>query len=286
MKTNIEFRILESYAKEFLPPEIGENITDLVRKVSVQIDSDLYKEIEKAYKIIKARDNKHLFFGWKVRRDYSNLELSSAKLLLLKLTKTFEPSGQECGTIYNFQNTCEFCGFGIQQISELILDINKIPKKTNIARTISNEIVINQDLADLLDDNNCIGYKLGMVSQQSTSENIFVKKQKHSWYQLIVTSSVTVNSATKTGEDPFDEDKDNVFRCKYGHTIGLDILSELSINSNSWDGSDLVATKQLFGVNRGLLRTYPLILVSQRLYSLLNNAGFKGYKVEVVNLIS
>jgi hypothetical protein len=112
-----------------------------------------------------------------------------------------------------------------------------------------------------------------------------VKQQKHSWYQLIVTSLVTVNSATKTGEDPFDEDKDNVFRCKYGHTIGLDILSELSINRNSWEGCDLVATNQLFGVKRGLLRTYPLILVSQRLYSLLDNARFKGFSVEVDNLI-
>lgn len=72
MKINIEIRILESYVKEFLPQEIRENITDLVRKISVQMDSDLYKEIEAAYKKIKARVNKHLFFGWKVRREYSS----------------------------------------------------------------------------------------------------------------------------------------------------------------------------------------------------------------------
>ncbi len=102
---------------------------------------------------------------------------------------------------------------------------------------------------------------------------------------MIATSLVRIGRATKTGIRPFDEDKDNKHRCKNGHTIGLDILSELSIIKDSWDGSDIAVTKELLGVNRGLLRTYPLLVVSQRLYQLMKNMKCKGFSVEVVHLI-
>ena len=49
---------------------------------------------------------------------------------------------------------------------------------------------------------------------------------KTTWYQLFITSQVKDDPATKTGEDPFDTDEANNYRCKNGHTFGLDILSE------------------------------------------------------------
>jgi len=282
MKAIAEFRVPESYAREFLPAEVGKNITDTVRRVQTPVGSELYEKIREIYKLVKSRDQKYFFLGWNIQRKYSKKELESAELLLLKIARTFEPAGLECGTIYDDQDTCEICGTGIKQLSDLILDLNTIPKNLNIARTISNEIVISQEFAKTLVDNNVTGYKLGPVHHKNKSKRSSIK----TWHQLIVNSLVSVNSATITGEDPFEEDKDNHYRCKNGHTFGWDILSELSIDKDSWDGSDIVATKELLGVNRGLLRTYPLLLVSRRLYKLMQDMKFKGFKVEVVKLIA
>lgn len=279
MKEYVEFRIPESYAKEFLPTNLGKNITDSVRQVHVSVGSEIYKKIGEIDSLVWNRYQKHFFLGWNIKRIYGRKELGSAELLLLKIAKTFEPAGLECGTIYNDKNICEICGTGMQQMSDLILDLNTIPKNVDIARTISNEIIISQKLAKLLADNPVTGFEVKPVN------HIAPKYKKMPWHQLKITSLVSINSITKTGNRPFDEDEENDYRCKNGHTLGLNILSELSINRDSWDNSDIVATKQFFGVNRGLLRTYPLLVISQRIYSLMMAMKCKGFTVEVVRLV-
>ncbi|MGB8213728.1 MAG: hypothetical protein WCE68_09245 [Anaerolineales bacterium] len=279
MKAIAEFRVREPYAKEFLLPEVGKNMMDLVRIVRTPVGSNLYKKIGELYELVRIRDHNYFFFGWAIHRVYSKKEIESAELLLLKIMKTFEPAGLECGTIYDSQGVCEICGSGIQQISELILDLNTVPKNIDIARTISNEIIVSQRLAKILVDNNSNGYELKPINHK------LPKYQKKPWYQLVTTSLVDISPVTKTGNDPFDDDKVNEYRCRNGHTIGLNILSELSINKDSWDGSDLAETKQLLGVNRGLLRTYPLLVISQKLYRLMKGMNCKGFDVEVVRLV-
>lgn len=286
MKEYAEFRIPEDYAKEFLPGNIGKSTsTKIARSVRVLIGSEIYNRIGEYYQLVKKRDRKYFYLGWEIRRTYSESELNSAKLLLLKTIKTFEPAGEECGTIYNHQNVCNICGAGIRQGSDLFLDLNAVPKNVNIARTISDEVIIDQEFADTLNNHNMTGYRLGPVHHKNIQKKS-ARRSLKTWHQLIVTSSVNVHPATKTGEDPFNIDEENNYRCKRGHTIGLDILSELSVYEKSWDGSDIVATKELFGVNRGLLRTSPLLLVSQRLFRLMREIKFKGFTVEVVHLIN
>jgi hypothetical protein len=279
MKVYVDFRVPESYAKEFLPPDLGRNITDTVRQIRVQTGSDIYRKIGDIDRLVRSRDKKHFFLGWIIQRTYTRKELEEAKLLRMKIVKTFEPAGFECGTVYDANNTCEICGTGIRQMSELILDLNAVPKNTDIARTISNEIIVSERISKILIGNKVTGYEVKPVHHTSP------KYQKEPWFQLMVNSFVHVNSETITGNRPFDEDEKNEYRCSKGHTIGLDILSELYIDEASWDGSDFVETKELFGVNRGLLRTYPLLLVSHRLYKLMIETKCRGFDVERVNLI-
>jgi hypothetical protein len=279
MKEIAEFRVQEPYAKEFLPADLGKSMMNFIRIVRTPVGSDLYKKVGELYELVRRRDQNYFFFGWAIHRYYSKKELESAELLLLKIAKTFEPAGIECGTIYDNQGVCELCGTGLKQISELILDLNKIPKNIDIARTISNEIIVSQELAKILVDNKTKGYEVKPIHHKSP------KYQKKLWFQLVTTSLVDVSSLTRTGNDPFDDDKFNEYRCKNGHTIGLNILSELTINKSSWKRSNLAVTKQLFGVNRGLLRTYPLLLLSQKLYRLMKEINCKGYDVEVVRLV-
>jgi hypothetical protein len=338
MKATAEFRVTEFYAKEFLPADLGKNLTDTVRKVQVPVGSEMYERIGAISKLVRTRDHKYFFAGWNIQRSYSQKELDSAELLRLKITRAFEPAGLECGTLYDQTNTCEICRAGMRQISELILDLNTVPKKVDIARTISDEIVVSQRFADILAESLTTGYELRPVHHKHFAErmsidlnktaagrevlrlaqeagcphptwqfwvwlnkpeqkrlmekvraeasvpNKLARYHKEPWYQLAVNPSVNVNSATKTGNKPFDEDEKNEYRCRKGHTIGLAVLSELVIDKDSWDGSDIAATKQLIGVNRGLLRTSPLLVISQRLYRLMRETACRGFTVEVVHL--
>ncbi len=168
MKAYAEFRVPESYAREFLPVNFGKNITDSVRKIRVPVESEIYQKIGELYELIENRDQKSFFFGWQIQYVYSQKELESAELFLLKIAKTFEPAGLECGTVYDNQNICNICGSGIQQLSELTLDLNEVPRNVDIARTISNEIIISEELAALFAENNVTGCELKPVHHKST----------------------------------------------------------------------------------------------------------------------
>jgi hypothetical protein len=50
-------------------------------------------------------------------RKYAQSELRQAEVLRLNITAHFEPSGEECGTIY--ETLCDHCNFG-RQASDLI----------------------------------------------------------------------------------------------------------------------------------------------------------------------
>jgi hypothetical protein len=67
--------------------------------------------------------------------------------------------------------------------------------------------------------------------------------------------------------------------------VVTEFLSEIYIQRDAWDGSDIAVTTSLFGQGRNLLRPTPLIIISQRVYRLLEAAGIKGFSVEVAHLI-
>ena len=61
MKAYVEFRIPETYAKEFLPPKLGKNLRDFVRRVRVPGNSETYERIGEIYKFIRLRDQDYFF---------------------------------------------------------------------------------------------------------------------------------------------------------------------------------------------------------------------------------
>ena len=72
------------------------------------------------------------------------------------------------------------------------------------------------------------------------------------WYQLVVSSACAeIVPPTRTGIDPFDDDIRGEYRCPLGDTIGLRLLSEVSVNAMSRGGSDIVCTRQFIGGGGG-----------------------------------
>lgn len=126
------------------------------------------------------------------------------------------------------------------------------------------------------------------------------------WYQLLINSeSLDVVKPTLVGINHFDDasiwpmnrgeisekadvnaswcDKHGQYRCPLGHTIGLNLLSELSIKKAEGAEIDIAWTKQKVGVRRGFLRPEPLLVISPLLWKLVLHQDLKGMAIEIAH---
>jgi hypothetical protein len=115
-----------------------------------------------------------------------------------------------------------------------------------------------------------------------------VKNRIPVWYQLWVTARIgrTV-PPTRFGINPFDEDSEGQYRCPLGHTSGLNLLSEVHVSRDAWDGSDVTLTENLVGHHPPDSLIYPeaLLLVSARFWRLLTEHKMKRFTWEVAHLV-
>lgn len=207
--------------------------------------------------------------------------LTAAEFFQLQITAFFEPEGTACGTEYDESAACPHCGAGRRLVGELILDLGKVPKGKDFAQSIArDEWIVSERLVSLMREHGVTGAEFELVKS--------AKKRRAgspAWYRLHITAEpVEVAAPTRFGIDPFDDDAEGRYRCPLGHTMGLNILSELSIGRDSWDGADIAVTRQYVGSRQGVLVPSPLIVVSPRLRQLLIKHDIKGFKTEVVYL--
>jgi hypothetical protein len=293
MKSTLELRIEEDDARRYLPPDIGTAIGDGIgpgiRKVELSVDDPLVGDVAAVHERLRASRGHGLFWSWQFHRRYSREELLTADLLRLSIPRVFEPAGEECGTTYDYGKACAICGAGRVQVSPLILDLRRlqpgrdietrtVPNK-DLARTIANEIIVSSRLAELLKDAKISGVDLMPVfqmGQPTASED---------WRQLVITGHpVEAVAPTAFGIDPFDLDEEGRYRCPLGHVAGLNLVSELTISAATWGGTDVATTRQQVGTRQGLLVPGPLIVVSPRVWQLLESNKVRGCVVEVAQV--
>ncbi|ATB44887.1 hypothetical protein [Corallococcus macrosporus] len=87
------------------------------------------------------------------------------------------------------------------------------------------------------------------------------------------------------GNNPFDLDTSDTFRCPLGHTAGLNQISELYVERPRHDGADVWVTDKLFGDRRGELRPEPRLLISPRLRDALQAMNAQGYALEAAHFV-
>lgn len=140
--------------------------SNVVRRVVLSTKDPRLPRIAELQKFWKRRGS-FLFTGWIYHRRYSELELQSAECFRLGIAAVFEPAGEDCGTIYDelsgcphIFSGCQTCGVGGRQVSELFLDFRKIPKGKDIARTIADEWIVSQRLAELMVNARLSGFEL------------------------------------------------------------------------------------------------------------------------------
>ncbi len=304
MKELIEFRLPEEKAEKFLRPTDGIRLGMSVRKLLLLVSDPLVSQIITIQNKLKESGD-YLFLYSHIHRRYNESEMRAADAFRVIIKHVFEPAGEECGTIYDDSGACEYCGSGGQQVSNLILETRSLPKQSNlgIAKTIAGEIVVSQSFVELFEANKLKGAEFQAVRQRKNSAVVVP-----GWYQLLVCSaSLTIVAPTRAGVTPFDDgseqllnqgeileqlgikgswcDSHGQYRCPMGHTMGLNLLSELSVEKEESDEWDMAWTRQRVGVRRGLLRPEPLLVISRRLRELALHQGLKGMAFEIVHLI-
>ncbi|HLL02822.1 MAG TPA: hypothetical protein VK539_19725 [Myxococcaceae bacterium] len=278
MRETIELRISEERAAKFLEPGLGTMLGDSVRKVVLPMDDprvrfigDLDREFSKK--------GRAFFTYWHIYRHYTGVELKAAELLQLVIRPTFEPPGEMCGTEYDEPAACPKCGAGAPQLTELHLDVRRVPKKKDLAVTIAGEIVVSARLVKALLERGITGAEYRPVRHQTGAIT-------DEWRQLVVTApAVDIAPLTQVGSHPFDLDREGRYRCPLKHVVGLNRLSELWVKRVRNHASDWLLTRQYIGARQGVLRPNRQLLISPRLYRLLLELKAKRFEVEVAHWV-
>jgi hypothetical protein len=273
MKEVFEFRINNTFS-ELLPTSVVGNNLGPVTKVKIEKGSLEYQSIKEIAEKIKAKSTESFFYGWGIKRSYSKKELANANLFHLFIGNVFEPTGEECGTVYDETAACEICGANRKQISPLTLKKGTIPKK-DIARTIGGEVVVSEKFVNAAGQRNLKGLQLSPIN---------VGK----YYQLTANTEIELSANTIVGISPFDlstSSEGEVYKCPKGHTIGLNLLSEVYVlNSPSISESDFLVSKQKIGVKRGLLRPEPICFCSPAFRQMIEDEKLSGFEFEIANI--
>ncbi len=288
MRKWIEMRVWGNEALEALAPGLGRQLQSGPRLIDLPADSSVFDRVfevlRDAYGDPPGHYSAYLHFR------YTKAELCEAEVLRLRVTRAFEPDGEACGTTYDYTAACPCCGAGRLQTSPLHLKLNRewqawpsLPRTRHfqIARTIADELVVSEVLAERMQGDGITGVSLQLVYGCGARG-----KETPLWRQLVVTGTAgrTV-PPTRFGLGPFREDEADQYRCPHGHVSGLNVLSEVHVARTGWDASDVTATTDLYGVRVGVLVPAPMILISQRLYQLLLETGTKGFEVDVAHLV-
>ena len=266
MLTVVEFRITEEEAARHLPPDVGRRLGDSVRVVTTPEGSDIYALIGSIER--QRRGDDPFYVSFKIERRYRPAELAAAALFYWKPTSYFEPTGEECGTDYDESTTCRYCRVGRTQRSVLVLDLTRIPRR-DVAVSLAGEIVVSDRFREVFEAHGFTGAIFGPVRHHRRTRG----RSLPTVHQLILTAARPDVAAppTRFGIGPFDADTDGEYRCPLGHVAGLNLLSEVTVDVPTPPASDLTATAQAIGlpIGTGLIRPEPLLLVSPRLYDMI-----------------
>jgi len=278
MKEKLELRVNLDHAGLLFRKNEGRNIGTTVKIVELSKDDPRFFQIPLIDVQVQKKYKVRFFFGWEIKRIYTKKELDAATLFHLKIKTTFEPAGEECGTLYDETKACEICGSNRSQKSPLTLKSESIPNK-DIARTIAGEIVVSEKFVS--------AYKIRTL-KGAIFRPISFEKRRSAYYQLIASHEIGLSQNTVVGINPFDlstNSKGEIYKCPKGHTLGLNLLSEpYVLKSQIINESDFFSSTQKIGVKRGLLRPEPIYFCSPAFRKMVKEERLSGFEFEITNL--
>lgn len=256
--------------EEYLLNEIYEKIKEDANKAEILQDMlqiSIYEDT-KGYQILmeEIREKKifHTFFE---RRYYTKEEMNIAKFYLIIIMDPWGNdaiSASDFGTKYSDEKACVACGFGKEQISDLIIDKRKA-KKYDICN-IHPEIIVNERFYNLILENNLTGCSFDPVHDSKG-------KDETPFYQLKVTN-VLPEMSNKARID-------NEGTCNVCKRSDLYLKSEGIYESSSLaDACDFNLTNEfLFSEQERFL------ILSAKAYHLFEKNKIKGVAFEPVAIV-
>jgi hypothetical protein len=183
MKERFEIRLDRDLADTKFP-DISQPLSDITSRLVINSENANYMKIINVLK--EYNREKFVGFCW-IERKYTRFEKDKAKLfnLIIKPTSTFEPGGEDCGTIYDNTERCEYCGAGKRQVSDLMLNTRTIPKGKDICRTIDDKLIISERLHGILIGNNITGYEAKPIKHHPEAPHSVRLKMTETGRQLI-----------------------------------------------------------------------------------------------------
>ncbi len=293
MKEIHEFRIFKDHYH--LLPSNNAKFNGMVYVLNISKDDPLFQQIGREEMELRNKRREALFSFWDVSRIYTKKELADAELFHFFIKTAFEPTGEECGTVYDETLACEICGANRRQGGPLKLKKGSIPKK-DIARTIAGEVVVSERFAEFVKQRGLRGILLEQV--------LFEKETSH-YYQLAASSpELELTEKTITGQNPFDLSNEDskateftvsggykvkfdktVVKCPKGHLIGSRLISEPHVlDAPSISSYDFFVTRQKLGAKQGLLRPEPLYLCSHAFRRMILEEKLTGFDFEISHI--
>lgn len=293
MKETVEFRINYDFAHLLFGTDEGTDVGQFqksVKIVALSKDDPRYHQIPIISKKVKDIYGKGFFYSWQIKRGYTKKEFERAALLQVKIKTAFEPTGEECGTLYDEKSACEICGANRKQISKLMLKKGSIPKK-DIVKTIGGELVVSEKFVTAFNNRSFKGAIFTPI--------IFSMKVVSGYYQLSAANEFELSKNTIAGDDPFDSSEGSnegtynisgyeikfereVYKCPKGHTLGLNLLSEAYVVNNPIIyNKDFFSSKQKIGVKRGLLRPESIYFCSLDFKRMVDEEKLSGFDFEI-----
>lgn len=106
MKELLELRVDREFAWMLFDETEGSLLGTSVQKVLLAIDDPRIRRVGELQRQITSSTDRAFFYGWRLVRRYSSSELDRAALLSVTWKRTFEPAGEECGTVYDESTAC------------------------------------------------------------------------------------------------------------------------------------------------------------------------------------
>jgi len=276
-----EFRVNEDFAPLLFKDDEGVRLGTSVRKIVLRTDDPRYTKVGEMSRHVRQISNTFFFAGWKFHRTYTNKELAEAELFNVEFLKYFEPAGEEHGTPYDEKTACPVCGSGALQVGPLCLPPKRLPKGKDFACTIGGERIASWRVKQVFEREGVSGIRFAPVISLGKAS-----RQNPDWFQFFIESATArIVVPTRLGNGPFDDDEKGMHRCPTGDQLGLNRLSEVTIERATRGISDFVCSEGFVGVRRGLLRPERLIFISQRVRHLIDSERLKGLSLEVAHMV-
>jgi hypothetical protein len=303
MRETIELRVAEEFASLLFKDTEGVRLSgNYIRKITLSTSDPRYQRVGELQRRLQVERDESFFFGWHITRRYTVAELRHAELFSVHWTSTFEPAGEECGTVYDEGAGCPHtyvpersplvaeghrvktgpytCGVGATQLTPLILDGRRIPKGKDFARTIADEEVVSERAKEVLERVGIAEVRFEPVRYRG------LRPKLEQWYRMVTLSEeIGIVAPTVAGVGPFDLDELGTYRCPHGHSIGLNLLSALSIERPSHRRSDVFRTRQCVGARVGVLRPRSILVVTQKVRNAAVEFGLKGWRFEIAHAL-